>query len=76
MDEPSPVRPSTVGIKHGHDANLSHCAGVVLPASSLGCQRSVEVTKQMTWECAPEEYKAGYYARPDEYVRLRYVELF
>lgn len=39
-----------------------------------GCMRSVRVTKQMTWECAPEEAKPGYYARPDEYVRFRFVE--
>jgi hypothetical protein len=28
----------------------------------------------MTWECAPGEYKPGYYAKPDEYVRFRFVE--
>ncbi len=28
----------------------------------------------MTWECAPSEYKPGYYAKPDEYVRFRFVE--
>jgi hypothetical protein len=28
----------------------------------------------MTWECAPDEYHSAYYARPDEYVRFRYVE--
>lgn len=27
----------------------------------------------MTWECAPEEYRKAFYARPDEYVRFRYV---
>ena len=40
----------------------------------VACTRSVQVTKQMTWQCAPEEYNKAYYARPDEYVRLRYVE--
>ena len=40
----------------------------------VGCTRHVEVSKQMSWECAPEEYKQGYYAKPDEYVRFRFVE--
>ena len=40
----------------------------------FGCTRHVVVNKEMTWECAPEEYKQAYYARPDEYVRFRYVE--
>jgi hypothetical protein len=38
------------------------------------CTRLTHVVKQMTWECAPDEYKSGYYARPDEYVRFRFVE--
>ncbi len=37
-------------------------------------ERKVVVSEQMTWECAPEEYKTGYYARPDEYVRFRFVK--
>ena len=41
---------------------------------NAGCQRTVHVTEQMTWECAPDEYKSAYYAKPDEYVRFRYVE--
>ncbi len=40
----------------------------------VGCTRAVNVTKQMTWECAPDEYKPALGARPDEYVRFRYVE--
>jgi len=28
----------------------------------------------MTWECAPDEYKPAYYAKPDEYVRFRFVK--
>lgn len=40
----------------------------------VGCRRTVHVTEQMTWECAPEEYKSGYYAKPDEYVRFRFVD--
>ena len=40
----------------------------------LGCTRHVTVSKDMTWECAPEEYKHGYFARPDEYVRFRFIE--
>ncbi len=28
----------------------------------------------MTWQCAPEEYNKAFYARPDEYVRFRYVD--
>ena len=27
----------------------------------------------MTWECAPDEYNSAYYAKPDEYVRFRFV---
>jgi len=46
----------------------------VLVLILIGCTRTVNVAKQMTWECAPEEYKTGYYARPDEYVRFRYVD--
>lgn len=41
---------------------------------NVGCQRTVHVTEQMTWECAPDAYKPAFYARPDEYVRFRYVE--
>ena len=41
---------------------------------NVGCQRTVRVTEQMTWECAPDEYKPALYARPDEYVRFRFVE--
>ncbi len=39
-----------------------------------GCERRKYVTGAMTWECAPEEYKPGYYARADEYVRFRFVK--
>jgi hypothetical protein len=39
-----------------------------------GCTRTVLVTKQMTWECAPDEFNAGYSAKPSEYVRFRFVE--
>lgn len=48
--------------------------GGLLLLACTGCDRTVYVTKQMTWECAPEEYKPGLYAKPDEYIRLRYVE--
>jgi hypothetical protein len=41
--------------------------------STLACTRTVHVTERMTWECAPDEYKPAFYARPDEYVRFRYV---
>jgi hypothetical protein len=41
---------------------------------TLGCVRSMHVTEQMTWECAPEEYNPTYYAKPDEYARFRFVE--
>jgi len=37
-------------------------------------EHSVRIQKQMTWESAPEEYKSAFYARPDEYVRFRFVE--
>jgi hypothetical protein len=46
----------------------------LLASGLIGCGRRVNVTKQMTWECAPDEYNATYYARPDEYVRFRFVE--
>lgn len=41
---------------------------------TLGCEREVllRVTKQMTWECAPEHYMPAYpEAQP---VRFRYIE--
>jgi hypothetical protein len=45
------------------------------PTSENGEFKHVEwVTKQMTWECAADEYKPAFHARPDEYVRFRYVE--
>jgi hypothetical protein len=45
------------------------------PISENGEFKHVEwVTKQMTWECAADEYNPAFYARPDEYVRFRYVE--
>jgi hypothetical protein len=40
---------------------------------TAGCKRTVHVTEQMTWECAPDEYNSAYYAKPDEYVRFRFV---
>lgn len=39
-----------------------------------GCTRTIHLTEQMTWEPAPDEYNPAFYARPDEYVRFRYVE--
>lgn len=45
-----------------------------LAIASLGCEREVRlrVTKQMTWECAPEHYMPAYpEAQP---VRFRYLE--
>jgi hypothetical protein len=41
---------------------------------NVGCQRTVHVKEQMTWECAADEYNSRFYPRPDEYVRFRYVE--
>jgi hypothetical protein len=38
------------------------------------CTRTAHVVKQMTWECAPSEYNPHFYAKPDEYVRFRFVE--
>ena len=49
-------------------------AAFLLCICPTGCTRTVHVTKQMTWECAPEEFKPGYSAKPDEYVRFRFVE--
>jgi hypothetical protein len=46
----------------------------LLTSGLISCGRRINVTKQMTWECAPDEYNAAFYARPDEYVRFRYVE--
>jgi|SRR5271167_620417 len=40
------------------------------------CTRTVYVTEEMTWECAPNEYNSAFYARPDGYVRFRFVENF
>jgi hypothetical protein len=40
----------------------------------VGCMRTIHVTKQMTWEPAPDEFNPAFYARPDEYVRFRFVE--
>src|SRR3569833_101052 len=45
---------------------------LLLVTCATGCMKTVHITKQMTWECAPEEFK--YYAKPDEYVRFRFVE--
>ena len=42
--------------------------------AAVACQRTAVVTKEMTWECAPEEYKPAFVAKPDDYVRLRFVE--
>lgn len=52
---------------------------IVLAGAALGyfsglITHTVRVQKQMTWEVAPEEYNPAYYAKPDEYVRFRYVE--
>jgi hypothetical protein len=30
--------------------------------------------KAMTWECAEDEYNPNFSAKPDEYVRFRFVE--
>lgn len=40
----------------------------------LACTGTTTVTKQMSWECAPEEYTESYSARPEEYARFRYVD--
>ncbi len=56
-------------------AKLRILAGLTIcMACFFGCARHVVVHKEMTWECAPEEYKQGYYARRDEYVRFRFVD--
>lgn len=50
---------------------------VTLPLLGItlaGCTRTIRVTKQMTWECAPREYNPAFYAKPDEYVLFRFVE--
>jgi len=46
----------------------------VLSLSLTNCSRTVHVREQMIWECAPQEYNPAFYARPDEYVRFRYLE--
>ena len=46
----------------------------LLCAGPTGCTRTVRVSKQMTWECAPEEFNRSFSAKPDEYVRFRFVE--
>jgi len=65
------VLPANPVVKPWVHAVLS-CGLVAL--SFTGCTRSVTVQKQMTWECAPDEYNPAFYARPDEYVRFRYIE--
>jgi hypothetical protein len=53
---------------------VSVIAVIFLLFPSLGCEREVRlrVTKQMSWECAPEHYMRAYpEAQP---VRFRYVE--
>jgi len=55
-------------------SKLPTLIAITICVSFFGCTRHVNVSKQMTWECAPEEYKQGYYARPDEYVRFRFVD--
>lgn len=50
---------------------------VALSALSLSltsCSRTVRVTERMTWECAPQEYHPTLNAKPDEYVRFRFLE--
>ena len=55
-------------------AKIPVLIGLATCITSFGCTRHVDVEKKMTWECAPEEYKQSYYARPDEYARFRFVE--
>lgn len=45
-----------------------------LTLGPIGCERTIHVTEKMTWQCAPNEYKPAFSAKPDEYVRFRYVE--
>jgi hypothetical protein len=47
------------------------CSLLVITAS---CDRHLLVTKEMTWECAEDEYNSRFYAKPDEYARFRFVE--
>ena len=47
---------------------------LLLCLAAASCRRRVHFTKQMTWECAPNEFNPAFYAKPDEYVRFRYVE--
>jgi len=49
-------------------------AACMLCLGLTGCTRTIHVTEQMTWEPAPDEYNSAFYAKPDEYVRFRYVE--
>jgi hypothetical protein len=45
---------------------------LVSMSATAGCTRQVHVTKEMTWECAPEHYMSQYpEAQP---VRFRFVE--
>jgi hypothetical protein len=54
--------------------SLVALAFFLLCIGPIGCRRTVHVTKEMTWECAPEEFKPALYAKPDDYVRFRFVE--
>lgn len=49
-------------------------ASLSLCLCAAGCSRTVMVTEQMTWECAPEEYNSHLPGKPGDYARLRYVK--
>ena len=54
---------------------FSYAAAVCfLLVAQLACDSHRHVTKPMTWECAEDEYNSSFSAKPDEYVRFRFVE--
>ena len=53
-------------------AHLLLVLALMGPLTAAGCTHDIQVSKQMTWECAPEHYMRDYpQAQP---VRFRFVE--
>jgi hypothetical protein len=71
----SPDRPSFLrfGIR-GVRPRFEVVIACLFSLNLMGCTRKVHITEQMTWERAPDEFKPAFYAKPDEYVRFRYVK--
>ena len=46
----------------------------VLSLSLTSCSRTVHAREPMTWDSAPQECNPTYHAKPDEYVRFRFLK--